>query len=140
MSSKLASGLWLLVVLLNIKDFSDCCTDSEIISGCRIEKSVTGSAGWECLCGIGCEREFPFKTRTECETKLKAGKAFEDQCSAKPCKNGGECIQIKYGRYKCDCQGTKYYGENCESECPKSIRPSTTSPRPLQFPSDCIEI
>ena len=44
-----------------------------------------------------------------------AGKAFEDQCLSKPCKNGGECIQIKYGRYKCDCQGTKHHGENCES-------------------------
>ena len=58
------------------EDFSDCCTDSEIITGCRIEKSVTGSAGWECLCGVGCEREFPFKTRTECESKLK-GKYYE---------------------------------------------------------------
>ena len=57
--------------IFDIEDFSDCCTDNEIISGCRIEKSVTGSAGWECLCGIGCEREFPFTTRTECETKLK---------------------------------------------------------------------
>ena len=59
-----------------IEDFSDCCTDSEIISGCRIEKSATGSAGWECLCGVGCEREFPFKTRTECETKLKGIKCI----------------------------------------------------------------
>ena len=43
-----------------------------------------------------------------------AGQALEDQCSDKPCQNGGECIQIKYGRFKCDCQGTKYYGEHCE--------------------------
>ena len=43
-----------------------------------------------------------------------AGQALEDQCSKKPCQNGGECIQIKYGRYKCDCQGTKYHGEHCE--------------------------
>ena len=43
-----------------------------------------------------------------------AGQALEDQCSKKPCQNGGECIQIKYGRYKCDCQGTKHYGNHCE--------------------------
>ena len=46
--------------------------------------------------------------------KIIAGQALEDQCSKKPCQNGGECIQIKYGRYKCDCQGTKYHGEHCE--------------------------
>ena len=43
-----------------------------------------------------------------------AGQALEDQCSKKPCQNGGECIQVKYGRYKCDCQGTKHYGNHCE--------------------------
>ena len=43
-----------------------------------------------------------------------AGQALEDQCSKKPCKNGGECIQVRFGRYKCDCQGTKHYGEHCD--------------------------
>ena len=42
------------------------------------------------------------------------GNALEDQCASKPCQNGGECIQIKYRRYKCDCQGTRYYGKHCE--------------------------
>ena len=43
-----------------------------------------------------------------------AGEALEDQCSKKPCQNGGECIQARFGRYKCDCQGTKHFGEHCE--------------------------
>ena len=43
-----------------------------------------------------------------------AGQALEDQCSKKPCKNGGECIQVRFGRYKCDCQGTKHYGSHCD--------------------------
>ena len=42
------------------------------------------------------------------------GNALEDQCASKPCQNGGECIQIKYRRYKCDCQGTRFYGKHCE--------------------------
>ena len=43
-----------------------------------------------------------------------AGQALEDQCSKKACQNGGECIQVKYGRYKCDSQGTKHYSNHCE--------------------------
>ena len=51
-----------------------------------------------------------------------AGQALEDQCSKKPCKNGGECIQVRFGRYKCDCQGTKHYGEHCDDGNSKQNR------------------
>ena len=38
--------------------------------GCRVATSeISGSL--ECLCGVGCHKEFPFKTRTECEASLK---------------------------------------------------------------------
>ena len=54
-------------------DFSDCCDHDEMASGCRLERSSqTGSAsGMECLCGVGCDREFQFRTLAECEAKLK---------------------------------------------------------------------
>ena len=50
-------------------DFSDCCTYDEMVSGCRHEKSTEGM---ECLCGIGCKREFPYKNMAECEAKLRS--------------------------------------------------------------------
>ena len=48
-------------------------TEAELPSvkqGCRVATSeISGSL--ECLCGVGCHKEFPFKTRTECEASLK---------------------------------------------------------------------
>ena len=54
-------------------DFSDCCDHDEMASGCRLERSsqAGSSSGVECLCGVGCDREFQFKTLAECEAKLK---------------------------------------------------------------------
>ena len=54
-------------------DFSDCCDHDEMASGCRLERSsqAGSSSGLECLCGVGCDREFQFKTLAECEAKLK---------------------------------------------------------------------
>jgi hypothetical protein len=49
-------------------DFSDCCSNDELATGCRFEKSISGL---ECLCGVGCNKEFPFKTRMECEASIK---------------------------------------------------------------------
>ena len=68
--SQSSSVFFFICVALLIKDFSDCCSDSELVRGCRLATSeVTGT--FECLCGAGCEKEFPFKSRTECETVLK---------------------------------------------------------------------
>ncbi len=44
-----------------------------MVTGCRLERSP-GSAmggGLECLCGVGCEREFPFASQAECEASIK---------------------------------------------------------------------
>ena len=41
------------------------------MTGCRLEKSPGEQGGMECLCGIGCEREFPFDSQAKCEEKLK---------------------------------------------------------------------
>ena len=66
-----SSAFFLLCVTLLIRDFSNCCSDSELIRGCRLATSeVTGTL--ECLCGVGCQKEFPYKTRTECEASLKS--------------------------------------------------------------------
>ena len=43
-------------------------------SGCRLERSERSPgarAGVECLCGVGCDREFQFATLAECEASIK---------------------------------------------------------------------
>ena len=40
-------------------------------SGCRLERSPGSSSGVECLCGVGCDREFQFATLAECEASIK---------------------------------------------------------------------
>ena len=72
MTSSTTSIFFLLCVSLLIRDFSDCCTDSELVRGCRIATAHL-SANFQCLCGVGCDKEFPFKTRLECEASLKEG-------------------------------------------------------------------
>ena len=47
-----------------------------------------------------------------------------DPCLSKPCLNRGECIQLKYGRYKCECTGTNFYGENCQKSKKTFIMPN----------------
>lgn len=38
----------------------------------------------------------------------------ENKCSSNPC-NAGACLQISVPpKYKCSCQGTGFYGLNCE--------------------------
>ena len=37
-----------------------------------------------------------------------------DPCLSNPCLNRGECIQLRFGRYKCECTGTNFYGEKCQ--------------------------
>ena len=45
---------------------------------------------------------------------LAAGQALtDDPCSSSPCQNGGVCIQVRYGRFRCECTGTGFYGDNC---------------------------
>ena len=72
MTSSTTSIFFLLCVSLLIRDFSDCCTDSELVRGCRIATAHL-SPNFQCLCGVGCDKEFPFKTRLECEASLKEG-------------------------------------------------------------------
>ena len=43
-----------------------------------------------------------------------AGKALtDDPCQSSPCQNGGVCIQVRYGRFRCECTGTGFYGDSC---------------------------
>ena len=45
---------------------------------------------------------------------LAAGQALtDDPCSSSPCQNGGVCIQVRYGRFRCECTGTGFYGDSC---------------------------
>ena len=72
MTSSSTNLFFCLCVALLIRDFSDCCTDSELVRGCRIS-TPDFSPDFQCLCGVGCHKEFPFKTRLECEASLKEG-------------------------------------------------------------------
>ena len=96
----------------------------------------------ECLCGMGCKRDFPFQSRNECEAQLIGkfrglmnlnkiglfleGSSGKDVCSTSPCSNSGQCIQLKYGGYRCDCTGTGYYGDYCQKSkyCENSFVPN----------------
>ena len=44
-----------------------------------------------------------------------------DPCLSNPCLNRGECIQLRYGQYKCECTGTNFYGEKCEKGITSAI-------------------
>ncbi len=68
----------LICLAITINDFSNCCTDSELAHGCRVEKSDI-TASLECLCGVGCKKEFPYKSRTECEAALKSRRESESR-------------------------------------------------------------
>ncbi|XP_036403721.1 neurexin 2b isoform X22 [Megalops cyprinoides] len=40
---------------------------------------------------------------------------LQKKCSSAPCGNGGQCRE-GWNRYICDCTGTGYLGENCDTE------------------------
>ena len=46
-----------------------------------------------------------------------------DPCLSNPCFNRGECIQLRFGRYKCECTGTNFYGQKCEKGIIFSLGP-----------------
>ena len=42
-----------------------------------------------------------------------SGRRFP-MCLSNPCHNQGTCMQGRFGRYRCMCQGTGYYGPHCQ--------------------------
>ena len=55
-----------------------------------------------------------YENRTKFPLNL-AGRALsDDPCRSSPCLNGGECIQLRFGRFRCECTGTGNYGDTCE--------------------------
>eukprot|EP00092_Neocalanus_flemingeri_P021401 GFUD01023202.1.p1 GENE.GFUD01023202.1~~GFUD01023202.1.p1 ORF type:complete len:133 (+),score=19.74 GFUD01023202.1:37-435(+) len=123
--------LTIILMLLMIKDYSDCCRDAAKSEGCRI---VPGAAGTlECVCGMGCRRDFPFQSRNECEAQLIGSSSGVDVCSSTPCSNNGQCIQLKYGGYRCECAGTQHYGQYCQKGCSDLLTDEN-------FPVECLVI
>lgn len=143
MAHRSSTSLVVFCVILLIRDFSDCCTDSELIHGCRVEKPASSTSGqFECLCGVGCHKEFPFKSRADCEASIKSGRSLAlDPClPLSPCQNRGECIQLRFGRYRCECTGTNHYGDHCEKVCPERMGSNAFGYQDNTFPLDCIVI
>jgi hypothetical protein len=52
-------------------DFSDCCFSDTMVVGCRAEVSLSDSTSLECLCGVGCEVEFQYQNKAQCEAAIK---------------------------------------------------------------------
>jgi len=64
-----------------------------------------------------------------------------DACEPNPCQNLGHCIQLKYGRFRCECVGTGFYGKTCQNECPAAIGQNAFGINEQQeFPLDCMNI
>merc|ERR1719153_1112570 len=109
-------------ILLFMPLATRACERLQRTEGCKI---VFSQAGVECVCGLGCKREFPFQYRHSCEAALL--KQFQDTlpvespCDPSPCSHSGECIPLGAGGFLCQCTGTGYYGTTCEKECPKRL-------------------
>jgi len=138
MAGQVSQIFTLFFLLLCIRDFSDCCKEWDQVSGCRIVGAESGTL--QCLCGMGCKREFPFSSRTECEANILSKEGVKDPCQQNPCEHQGECIQVKYGGYRCECTGTNYYGRTCELECPQRIGANALGIHDNPFPLECIMI
>merc|ERR1719474_560933 len=88
---------------------------------------------------MGCKRQFPFNSRSDCESHLLEADGNADACLNQPCKNKGVCVQLKYGGYRCECTGTGFYGQTCEQSCPQT--PSEfRSFEGGNFPLECLLI
>nr|XP_040570641.1 uncharacterized protein LOC121119887 isoform X1 [Lepeophtheirus salmonis] len=119
-------------------DFGSTCDDDEVIKGCRIGFSKEDERTLDCFCGVGCERTFPYRTRSHCkEAILKSQEFFDDPCTLSPCQNHGQCISLQFGNFKCECAGTRHYGVRCEKECPTSLRNIFGYGR-VNLPADCV--
>lgn len=74
-----------------------------------------------CVCTIkrGCENNFKYKTRQECNTDNLYKKKIEP-CAKNPC-NQGTCSPNKNGwrKYTCNCLETGFYGKRCHKKCPQ---------------------
>lgn len=107
------------------------CEEDQIRSGCRIQDR-------ECLCGVGCDIRYRYKTREACVASLR-GRA-RDPCSKNPCKHEGVCTQrVEDPGYSCHCAGTGYHGSRCELKCP-NFHQASRDGLPADFPVDCIII
>merc|ERR1712080_340473 len=128
--------LSLLSILLVIRSEGECCQDDERSEGCRIVSAGLGK--YECVCGMGCRREFPFLSRLHCEVQAIGKESARDPCSDSPCLNSGDCIPLKYHGFRCECTGTGYHGDLCQEECPETIGRNAFGLEDSKIPLDCL--
>ena len=92
------------------------CEPDQQSEGCNIR---TSHLGQDCQCGLGCQREFQFLSRHQCEAALlsaavKVSAVSAGPCSPTTCSNGGRCVELAAGGFRCYCTGTNFFGEQCE--------------------------
>lgn len=61
----------------------------------------------------GCDSACTVEIGFECEGTPSICRNLDD-CRSRPCRNGGECVD-GVNSYTCDCSGTEYEGDNCET-------------------------
>ncbi|XP_012566711.2 uncharacterized protein LOC101239849 [Hydra vulgaris] len=84
----------------------------------------------QCYCKTHCSEEkekFTFSTAKECMEATN----FNPCKNSSHCENGGKCEVLKRGKFRCDCTGTKSYGEKCQKKCPDASHLTLTSMQKL---------
>ncbi|XP_012258141.1 protein crumbs-like [Athalia rosae] len=118
----------LLLVLFTIIGTTLACELDQMHHGCRI-------ASAKCSCGYGCRSEYRYNNIKECYRSLNGSR--NDICYRRPCRHGGSCLQISQDPgFKCQCEGTGFYGPRCDNACPGPQNSLIHGP----FPYECVVI
>merc|ERR1712106_330054 len=129
--SSLSNSLFILLV---ISVFVRSCPVDQQRNGCKIVANTSGSLS--CVCGMGCRRDFTFRSRHQCQVVL-IGSFYPDPCQPNPCLNSGLCFQLGSGGLMCQCTGTMWYGDRCQHECPEKIGGNAFGLEDALLPLEC---
>ncbi|XP_046470743.1 protein crumbs homolog 2 [Neodiprion pinetum] len=120
--------LFALIVLVLVIGISLACELDQMHQGCRIVNA-------QCSCGYGCKAEYRYNNAEDCRLALRGRR--NDKCYRRPCKHGGSCLQIsQHPGFKCQCEGTGFFGALCDKACPGPQNLLTRGP----FPYECVVI
>ncbi|XP_015126113.1 multiple epidermal growth factor-like domains protein 10 [Diachasma alloeum] len=122
-------ALYFVIIVIAMGILGDACDLDQMRHGCRIFNN-------QCSCGYGCRAEYRYDSNESCKMALKGRR--HDICSRqRPCLHDGSCLQISQEPgYKCQCEGTGYYGARCDRPCPGPNSLKFRGP----FPYECVVI